>query len=214
MKVFNFLKLCFLLGCTAFFSCSTPKHLPEASTASDPDIRAIEEHRLKTYKEFVSDKSPLTPKERKKFEGLNYYPIDLSYKVKAKIVRIERPVLFKMKTTTTRLPNYQKYADATFTLQGNEYTLEVYQSIDLMNNPQYKDYLFIPFTDETNGTETYHVGRYLDVRIPEGDVVDIDFNVCYNPYCSYSSNYSCPIPPAANHLPIAVKAGEKMYRNH
>jgi uncharacterized protein len=53
--------------------------------------------------------SPLDKKLRKKFKGLNYYPIDLDYRVKAKFVKAENPVLFKMKTTTARLPEYQKF---------------------------------------------------------------------------------------------------------
>ena len=137
---------------------------------------------------------------------------DLAYKVTGTLVRVQNPVLFRMKTTTARLPEYQKYADVTFMLDGTEFILEVYQSHDLMKKAEYSDYLFIPFTDETNGTDTYEVGRYLELRIPEGDSVELDFNKCYNPYCSYSPNYSCPIPPTANHLATAIKAGEKKYK--
>jgi uncharacterized protein len=205
-------KLCILAGCTAFYFCSAPSYLPAKSGSSDPRIVSVEEHRVKKHEEFLSDKSPLPASERKKFHGLNYYPIDLSYNVKAKFVRTEKPVLFKMKTTTARLPDYQKYADVIFTLQGAEYKLEVYQSPDLMKKTEYSDYLFVPFTDRTNGTETYEVGRYLELRIPAGDEVELDFNKCYNPYCSYSPNYSCPIPPAVNHLDLEVRAGEKKYK--
>jgi len=42
-------------------------------------------------------------------------------------------------------------------------------------------------------------------------MVTIDFNKAYNPYCAYSTGYNCPIPPAENYLPIAVKAGEKNF---
>lgn len=207
----HFRTLYFLLGCTAFFCCSTPKSVPERSGSSDPKITSIEDHRIKKHEEFLSEKSPLPAGERKHFKGLNYYPIDLSYNVRGKLVRVEKPVLFKMKTTTARLPDYQKYADVVFTLNGQEHRLEVYQSPDLMKKAEYADYLFIPFTDLTNGNETYEVGRYLELRIPEGDEVELDFNKCYNPYCSYSPNYSCPIPPEANQLPIEVRAGEKKF---
>jgi uncharacterized protein (DUF1684 family) len=206
-------KLCILTGCAAFIFCSVPRSIPEKSGSSDPKIIAVEEHRIKTHSEFLSEKSPLPKEEKKKFKGLNYYPIDLNYIVTGKLVRTATPVLFKMKTTTTRLPDYMKYADVSFTLNGKEFSLEVYQSPDLMKKPGYADYLFVPFTDETNGDETYEVGRYLELRIPEGDTIELDFNKCYNPYCSYSGNYSCPIPPAANHLATAVKAGEKKYKN-
>jgi uncharacterized protein len=205
------IKLCIVSGCAASFFCSAPKNIPERSGSKDAKVISVEDHRIKKHQEFLSATSPLPPAERKKFRGLNYYPIDLTYNLTAKFVRNEKPVLFKMKTTTTRLPDYQKYADVYFTLNGKEYSLEVYQSPDLMKKSEYADYLFIPFTDETNGKETYEVGRYLELRIPEGDEVELDFNKCYNPYCSYSPNYSCPIPPAANHLTTWVSAGEKKY---
>lgn len=205
-------KLYILAGCAAFFCCSPSRVVPERSGSTDPRILSVEDHRIEKHKEFLSEKSPLPANERKHFKGLQYYPIDVSYNVRARLIMVEKPVLFKMKTTTARLPDYQKYADAVFTLNGQEYKLEVYQSPDLMKKPEYADYLFIPFTDLTNGRETYEVGRYLELRIPrEGDEVALDFNKCYNPYCSYSPNYSCPIPPAANQLPIEIRAGEKKY---
>lgn len=159
-------------------------------------------------------KSPLLSEDREKFKGLNYYPIDLKYRVPAKFVRTENMQLFKMKTTTTRLPEYVKYGEVLFTIDGQELKLEVYQSPDITKLEGYADYLFIPFTDITNGHETYDVGRYLEFRIPQSEDVIIDFNKCYNPYCSYNPNYSCPIPPEPNRLPIAIPVGEKKFKEH
>ena len=52
------------------------------------------------------------------------------------------------------------------------------------------------------------MGRYLDPEpLPDGRYV-LDFNRCYNPACAYSDHYNCPIPPAANRLQVAVRAGE------
>jgi uncharacterized protein len=78
-----------------------------------------------------------------------------------------------------------------------------------LNKPEYKDYLFLPFTDLTNGVQTYQGGRYLDLRIPQGDEIVIDFNQSYNPYCAYSGRYSCPVVPSENHLDMEVLAGVK-----
>ena len=172
----------------------------------------IEAHRKKQEDEMRDKKeSPLDPKDRKKFKHLNYYPIDLKYRVAAKFVRTENQPMFKMKTTTTRLPEYVKYGEVVFTIDGAEYKLNVYQSPDIMKNSGYEDYLFIPFTDKTNGNETYEVGRYIEFRIPKSEDVIVDFNQCYNPYCSYSPRFSCPIPPAENDLPIEIPAGEKKF---
>lgn len=181
----------------------------EDETARD----VIMEHRRKQEAEFRDkDESPLEKKDIKKFKGLNYYPINLKYRVKARFLKNDHPAPFLMKTTTTRLPEYVKYGDIYFSMDGAEYKLEVYQSQDLLNKPELKDYLFIPFTDETNGGETYDGGRFLDFKIPESEDVYLDFNLCYNPYCSYSHRYSCPIPPAENHLPLKIEAGEKKFK--
>jgi uncharacterized protein len=186
-----------------------------AQSEEERALKEINEHRKKQEAEFRDPvKSPLEKKDRKKFKGLKYYPVDLRYRVKATFVRNERPVLFKMKTSTTRLPEYTKYGEVHFTLDGQEHTLEVYQSLDLMKRPGYEDYLFIPFTDPTNGKETYDIGRYLEFHIPDTEEVVIDFNQCYNPSCSYSAGYSCPIPPEANALSIEIKAGEKKFKEH
>ncbi len=182
------------------------------SQSDDAVIREINAHREQQQKEFRDrKKSPLERRDRRHFKGLNYYPIDLAYSVKAKFVKTEKPEFFKMKTTTARLPEYVKYGEVHFTLHGRAFTLEVYQSPDIIKRPGYEDYLFIPFTDETNGKETYDVGRYLEFRIPSSEDVRLDFNQCYNPYCSYNGKYSCPIPPAANYLATEVQAGEKRY---
>ena len=174
--------------------------------------REISEHRRKQELDFRDkEKSPLLSKDRRKFKHLNYYPIDLKYRVRAKFVKTETPELFKMKTTTHRLPDYRKYGEVYFEISGQPQKLEVYQSPDIMKRPGYEDYLFIPFTDLTNGEETYEVGRYLEFRIPNEEEVIIDFNLCYNPYCSYSPKYSCPIPPAANNLNVEIPVGEKKY---
>jgi len=119
-----------------------------------------------------------------------------------------------MKTTTDRLPIYRKYGEARFKLGGKDQVLSIFQNLGLMEDPEYEDYLFVPFTDETNGSESYGGGRYLDVEMPEGDRMIINFNKAYNPYCAYNAKYSCPIPPAENHLDIEVKAGVKAYDEH
>ncbi len=119
-----------------------------------------------------------------------------------------------MKTSTSRLPEYRKYGQLHFHLGGKPLVLTVYQNLELIRQEKYRDYLFIPFTDETNGHASYGGGRYLDFRIPATPRVTLDFNLAYNPYCAYGGAYSCPIPPAENALPLAVEAGEKTYGEH
>jgi uncharacterized protein (DUF1684 family) len=69
--------------------------------------------------------------------------------------------------------------------------------------------LIVLFRDATSGEETYPLGRYVDPqRLPDGRYV-LDFNAAYNPACAFSDHYNCPIPPKANTLPVAIRAGEK-----
>ncbi|HQA75421.1 DUF1684 domain-containing protein, partial [Flavobacterium sp.] len=76
----------------------------------------------------------------------------------------------------------------------------------------YEDYLFLPFSDVTNGKESYIGGRYIDMRIQKENIWTIDFNKAYNPYCAYNHNYSCPIVPLENDLEIAINAGVKKFQ--
>jgi hypothetical protein len=119
---------------------------------------------------------------------------------------------FKMKTTTDRQPEYRTYGTLTFKLFDSTIRLQVYQNVELIKKPGFEDYLFVPFTDNTSADESYGGGRYLDLRVPLSKSIEVDFNRAYNPYCAYNHKYSCPIPPAENHIPLKMKAGEKKYK--
>jgi uncharacterized protein (DUF1684 family) len=117
-----------------------------------------------------------------------------------------------MPTTTERKSQEVVYGIARFELHGQYFELEIYQNQELMLKEGYEDYLFLPFLDETNGNGTYSGGRYIDLSIPDGDTIIIDFNKAYNPYCAYNKKYSCPIVPRVNQLNTAVNAGVKEFK--
>lgn len=158
--------------------------------------------------------SPLKEKDRKKFMGLDFFEVDSSFVVYGAFTRAEGENVFKMKTTTDRLPEYIKYGEVEFEINGRPFKLNVYQNLELVKKPEYMDYLFMPFLDKTNGNESYGGGRYIDLRIPDGDTIIIDFNEAYNPYCAYNEKYSCPIVPRENYLDIEIKAGVKAFDKH
>lgn len=166
----------------------------------------------KELNEFYKDKekSPLTKKDRRRFRKHPFFPISDTFRIVAKLERVENSDTIEMKTTTKRLPKYQLYGIAHFTINDSSCTLNIYQSISLRETEEYKDYLFLPFQDQTNGKETYGGGRYLDLTIPKGDEIVIDFNQAYHPYCAYNYRYSCPIPPKENKLNIRIEAGVKL----
>ncbi|MAM18628.1 MAG: DUF1684 domain-containing protein [Christiangramia sp.] len=174
-----------------------------------------EEFQKELNEEYANpETSPLDKENLKDFKELEFYEIDPDYVVQASFVRTPMESPFTMKTSTDREPVYVKYGEVYFTLKGKEYQLNVYQGLELQKDPDYYDYLFLPFTDLTNGRTTYGNGRYLDLRIPESDSIELDFNKAYNPYCAYSSKYSCPIPPAENDLDTEILAGVQAYDKH
>lgn len=183
-------------------------------TQSSDKIKRIEEFHVQINADFKNpEESPLTAKDLKSFEGLNFFDIDTSFILRAQFVRTPAEAPFAMPTTTNRKPVYVKYGEVYFQLKAKSIKLNIYQNQELTKKPEYVDYLFLPFTDKTNGETTYSGGRYLDIRIPEGDSIILDFNKAYNPYCAYNHTYSCPIPPSENNLPVSVPAGVKVYKN-
>lgn len=160
------------------------------------------------------EKTILTEEDFKHFSGLEFYPINLIYRVEATFVRTPKEIPFLMPTTTDRLPEYVKYGEAHFTLDDKELKLALYQSTTPYDEAGYEDYLFLPFTDLTSGDGSYGGGRFLDARIPKGNKIIIDFNKAYNPYCAYNHKYSCPIPPKENDILVRVEAGVKAFEAH
>lgn len=183
-----------------------------AQTEIIDDVKKFQENLNKEFSD--PDTSPLEGKELKKFKSLPFFDIDPSYVVTAKLIAMPETQFKPAKTTTARFANHRVYGMLEFTLGGKNISIPVYQSKDLLNNAEYKDYLFFPFTDLTNGEETYGGGRYIDLRIPPGGEIKIDFNKAYNPSCAYSPKYSCPIVPSENHIDLAVKAGVKYEGHH
>lgn len=178
-------------------------------------IKDIEAYRAEENEKFGNEETTiLEPKDFKNFDALDFYPINLKYRVKANFVRTPDEKPFLMPTTTERLPEYVKYGELHFTIDEKKLILNLYQNTDHDSQEGYEDYLFLPFTDLTSGDGSYGGGRFLDARIPEGDTMFIDFNKAYNPYCAYSKNYSCPIPPKENDILVRIEAGVKDFGDH
>ncbi len=174
------------------------------------------ERRVKDKEMKKGAASPFSKATKRKFKKLKYYPVKVAYRVQAKMKLTPNTEFFEMLTSDGKKRLYRQYGILSFKIKDTALTLPVYQSKRLMRMPQYRNYLFAPFTDPTNGNTTYGAGRYLGLYITQQKVDDItlDFNKAYNPYCAYNSSYSCPIPPKANHLNVAIEAGEKQYKKY
>ena len=126
-------------------------------------------------------KSPLKEKDLKAFKGLDFFTHDSAFMVTAKLKRTPDSEWFNMKTTKARVSKERVYGVLSFELKGKSFQLNVYQGEELMQTAGYTDYLFLPFLDNTNGSTSYSGGRYMDLRIPDGDTIQVDFNSAYNP---------------------------------
>jgi uncharacterized protein (DUF1684 family) len=178
------------------------------------DLSAVEAFQKKLNFEFADkDVSPLTDEDRAVFNSLEYFPISAKYFVIAQFTRTENEKTFEMKTTKERRPIYVKYGELAFTIDEKLFKLNLYKNIELSKKEEFKDYLFLPFSDNTNGKESYIGGRYIDMKVPKGVTVAIDFNMAYNPYCAYNYKYSCPIVPPENVLDIDINVGVKKFHN-
>lgn len=158
-------------------------------------------------------KSKFGPLPADQVQFLDYFPVDQDYRVTADVTLLLGEETFKMPTYDGTSNPYKRYAILNFTLNNKPYQLTVYQSAALFQNPQYKNHLFLPFLDLTNGEESYSGGRYIDLSTEDiiSGKATIDFNTAYNPYCAYSNGYRCPVPPQENILETKIMAGEKAF---
>jgi uncharacterized protein (DUF1684 family) len=142
---------------------------------------------------------------RTHFAGLDYFPIDLSWRVEARWVPFrpmqEIPITNVLgKTTREKVPG-----KAVFEHKGKTYELR--PILEVPGGP-----LFFVISDATSGRETYEAARFLYALTPKDGKVILDFNEAYNPPCAFTPFATCPLPPKENRLPFAITAGEKKYR--
>ena len=197
----SYLVVCFFI----FIACQTDKSY----------INSNSEYQ-KNQNDFFKDasRSPLKSKDLKDFKGLDFFSIDSSYIVKAKLFRTPNTSFFGMKTTTERITKERVFGILSFIIDNQPFELNVYQGESSGEEDVDTNYLFLPFLDESNGLTTYGGGRYIDLYVPVGDTLIIDFNQAYNPFCAYNDKYSCPIVPRENYIPLNVTAGVKSFKNY
>ena len=168
----------------------------------------------KDYKKamLADERSPFESK--KELKSVTFFEPNENLKVKCLFIRTYEEKPFEMSTYSGDTKPYVKYGDLLFEIPGDAtYRISVYQSLKGLKIPLYKDHLFVPFKDLTNGESTYGGGRYINLTLADiqQGIVYLDFNKAYNPWCAYGDGFSCPVPPKENHLNIKIEAGEKDY---
>ncbi len=172
--------------------------------------KEIDLHRKEKKKELATDQRfPL--KTENELEGIKYFTTHPKYNLSCAFVKTTGAQPFDLPTYSGKTRAYIEYGRLTCPIEKSAIKLVLYRS--MANLQIYKNHLFLPFKDETSGIETYGGGRYIDLKIDDikDNIIQVDFNKSYNPWCAYSDGFNCPIPPKENHLTIPIKAGERNF---
>lgn len=140
------------------------------------------------------------------FTGIERFPTDAAWRIKAKVIPQNQNPLMIMNVLGQNTA--QKHGgQLVFEIAGTTYRLD---AIDEGGTR-----LFVTFADATSGNTTYGSGRFVEIDKPDADgLTYIDFNKAYNPPCAFTEFATCPLPPPQNRLNIAIPAGEKKYGHH
>ncbi len=155
-----------------------------------------------------ADDSPVPLEERSRYKQLNYFPVNPELKVGARFTKFTSPQTILLATSVGMEQKYLRYGQFDFSIQDTRCKLLAFKSAER----EERESLFVPFRDKTSGSESYPAARYLDIPEEQGSEYTIDFNLAYNPYCAYSEDYVCPLPPLENTLPVEIRAGEVRFQ--
>jgi hypothetical protein len=180
----------------------------------DPEMKTYVENLLKERKEKdyslqFDINSPFNRDTTIKFKPLNYYRPDPDFIFKSKLIQYDVQDTVSILGTKGETRPAILLGFLELKKDDKVHKVNVYKSFSRTGEPYYS----IWFTDKTTGDETYGVGRYLDFELNENSdfVYTIDFNRAYNPYCAYSSLFTCPIPRAEDYIDMEIEAGEKNF---
>jgi uncharacterized protein len=147
----------------------------------------------------------------KEYKGLKYFPPDLAYRYELSLTPNPKPETILILSTRGNQRRATRVGWFEFMVGETPYRLE---AVRLLEPGVGENDLGIFFRDATTGKESYALGRYLDVKKLPGGRFLLDFNFAYNPACAFSEHYNCPIPPKANTLSVAIRAGEMDSQYH
>lgn len=140
---------------------------------------------------------------RRNFKGLNWFPVDESYKVTARLEPGTEAREMKVPNVLGGFFKMKSPGTLKFTLKGKPSSLQAVEEDD--------GTLFLIFGDASNENATYKSGRFLYAEKPVNGEVTLDFNKAENPPCAFTPYATCPLPPPGNKLDVEVNAGEKTY---
>ncbi len=191
--------------------CAAAALLLAACTAPPPDesgwIETLQEDReLKDRFFQESPESPIPIERRGALLPINYFEPDPEYRVPAALeVSVDQPI-FDIPFSTGQVFPMQRVGVLKFALKGEPLQLSALAEAPVRS----VESLFIMFKDDTNNTETYGGGRYIELPRTLTGHYELDFNRAFNPNCYYDEVWECPVPPRENWLPVAIPVGERL----
>jgi uncharacterized protein len=148
---------------------------------------------------------------RTQFKGINYFPIDASWRMQARFEPYEPVKKIPIVNILGMTETMEAPGALVFTRNGQTWRLDA-----LLESPT-DDELMVMFTDSTTGHASYGAGRYLSIARPKNSAATtlwLDFNRAYNPPCAFTEFATCPLPPKQNRLSLPISAGEMKYTAH
>ena len=185
----------FLLFCALFSGRATAR---EEIAAQIEALRTAKDSLFRH-----SPESPIPTDQRAAFAGLDYFSIDLRFRVTGELHIYGRRRQVQVAATDGTAIAMERFGRFVAQLEGKPFWLEVHRSLE-------NGELLVMFKDATNGTTTYTGGRYTALSPLDNGLYILDFNTSYNPYCAYDLNYVCPLPPVRNRLTFKILAGERI----
>ncbi|MBI5709467.1 MAG: DUF1684 domain-containing protein [Candidatus Eisenbacteria bacterium] len=147
---------------------------------------------------------PQSPRFRD-YKGLRWFPVNLGYRYEVQLTPNPRPDTVIILSTRGSRRRAVRVGWFDFMAGRTACRLEATR---LLEPGVGENDLAVFFRDATTGKESYGVGRYVDPQRLQDGRYRLDFNLAYNPACAVSEHYNCPLPPRANALRVAIRAGE------
>jgi uncharacterized protein len=200
------MKLLYLFILSLLMISCSEKHVP----GQKQYIESINKQR-KEKDDYMKNNSnsPFNFKGKVEFHPLKYFDVNPDFVFKSRLDEYPAKDTISIFGTKGEERKVVRYGYISFDYQKKSYRMNIYKG----STKNREDYFSIWFTDKTTGEDSYGVGRYLDFELnPDKNFLyTIDFNLAYNPYCSYSSEYTCAIPTKEDYVDLKIEAGEKKY---
>ncbi len=138
----------------------------------------------------------------KQIAPLSYFPLDEKWRIAGTWKRREKPETVAVSTSAGVKEEHIILGTVAAKVAGTPVNLLAYAGSSPTD-------LYITFSDESSGEETYGF-RFVHAAVDTiAKLVTLDLNFAYNPDCAFSAYTTCALPTTENRIGVKVLAGEK-----